>query len=97
MSLKRRRFTAAFKLQVVREVDAGTSVAQLAREHEIHPNLVHPWRALHRERGGGAFEAAAPATDAKVANLERLIGQLTVENHFLKNVLARLEATRSDA
>ena len=97
MSLKRRRFTAAFKLQLVREVDAGKSVAQVAREHEVHPNLVHQWRALHRERGGGAFDATPPGTEAKVADLERLIGQLTVENHFLKNVLARLEAIRNDS
>lgn len=95
MSLKRRQFTAAFKTRVAREVDAGKSVAQVAREHQLHPNLVSKWRAAHRQRGENAFSVGPPGEDAQVADLERIIGQLTVENRFLKNVLARLEAERS--
>lgn len=95
MSLKRRRFSAEFKTRVLREIDAGKSVAQAAREHEVHPNLVSKWRAERRKRGPDAFERPAPNSEAKLAELERLIGQLTVENAFLKNVLARLEADRS--
>jgi transposase len=40
MALKRRRFTREFKLQVLREIEAGKTIAQAAREHEIHPNLI---------------------------------------------------------
>ena len=40
MSLKRRIFTKDFKLQVIRQVQAGKSIAQAAREHELHPNLI---------------------------------------------------------
>lgn len=40
MSLKRRVFTKDFKLQVIRQVQAGKSIAQAAREHELHPNLI---------------------------------------------------------
>lgn len=97
MSLKRRSFSAAFKLRVVREVEAGKSVAQAAREHQLHPNLIRQWRRRYGERGAGAFEPPRPDPEQRVAELERLIGQLTVENAFLKNVLARLEATRSDS
>ncbi len=95
MSLRRRQFTAAFKLRVVREIAAGKSTAQAAREHQLHPNLIRQWRKEHGQRGEDAFAVAAPNADAKVAELERLIGQLTVENAFLKKVLARLEAGRS--
>ncbi len=35
MSLKRRQFTRAFKLQVLQEADAGKSIGQLAREHQV--------------------------------------------------------------
>lgn len=97
MSLKRRSFTSAFKLRVVREVEAGKALAQAAREHHLHPNLIRTWRRRYGERGAAAFEPPRPDPDQKVAELERLIGQLTVENAFLKNVLARLEATRSDS
>ncbi len=37
MALKRRQFTREFKLQVVREVDAGKPMAQVARQHQINP------------------------------------------------------------
>jgi transposase-like protein len=42
MSLKRRIFTKDFKLQIIRQVQAGKSIAQAAREHEMHPNLIAP-------------------------------------------------------
>lgn len=40
MVLKGRRFTRDFKLQVLREIETGKSIAQAPREHEIHPNLI---------------------------------------------------------
>lgn len=97
MSKTRRRFTPAFKLQVVREIEAGKPTAQAAREHRLHPNLIYRWKRQYRNDGARAFAArdAAPSDEAKTAELERLIGQLTIENSFLKNVLARLEAKRS--
>ena len=97
MSLKRRSFSAAFKLRVVREIEAGESVAQAAREHHLHPNLIRQWRKRYGERGADAFEPPRPDPEQRLAELERLIGQLTIENAFLKNVLARLEAMRSDS
>lgn len=42
MSIKRRIFTKEFKQQVIREVQAGKPVAQAAREHDLHPNLIGP-------------------------------------------------------
>jgi len=55
MALKRRRFTREFKLQVLREIEAGKSIAQAAREHELHPNLITGWRSLHAEYAQQAF------------------------------------------
>ena len=49
MSLKRRQFTKEFKLQIIREVEAGKSVAQAAREHQLHPNTIIKWRKLHEQ------------------------------------------------
>ena len=40
MSLKRRVFTKDFKQQILCEVQAGKSIAQGAREYEVHPNLI---------------------------------------------------------
>jgi len=90
MSLKRRIFTKDFKLQVIRQVQAGKSIAQAAREHELHPNLIAKWQKLHAQYAQNAFQGNGHTytEDAKVAELERLIGQLTIENSLLKKVLA---------
>lgn len=49
MVLKRRIFTRDFKLQVVREVDAGKSMAQVSREHQLNPTTLAKWRKQLRQ------------------------------------------------
>ena len=39
-SVKRRSFTREFKLQVIREIEAGKSQAQAAREYQITDNTI---------------------------------------------------------
>jgi transposase len=42
---RRRRWTAAEKLQIAEEsLSSGLSVAEFARRRDIHPNLLHLWR-----------------------------------------------------
>jgi transposase len=42
---RRRRWTSAEKARIVEEsVAPGASVADVARRHDIHPNLLHVWR-----------------------------------------------------
>jgi transposase-like protein len=44
--LKRRTFTRDFKLQVIREVAAGKSQAQVAREYQVSDNTISKWRRV---------------------------------------------------
>lgn len=96
MALKRRRFTREFKLQVLREIDAGKTIAQAAREHEIHPNLITRWRSLRDQYTGQAFAGNGNTykLEARISELERMAGRLTMENDFLKKALALLEAQK---
>jgi transposase len=98
MALKRRRFTREFKLQVLREIEAGKSIAQAAREHELHPNLISRWRTLQAEYVQQAFAGNGNhyKQEARIAELERLVGRLTLENDFLKKALLHLEAQKAD-
>lgn len=96
MSLKRRQFTKEFKQQVLREIEAGKSVAQVAREHQLHPNCIGEWKRQLARYGEKAFAGNGNAykEEAKIAELERLIGQQAVEIAFLKRVLTHLEQSR---
>lgn len=91
--MKRRRFTREFKLQVVREIEAGKPVAQAAREHQIHPTLIRRWEKEHLRYAEQAFAGNGNRykDEARIAELERLVGQLTMENALLKKALLRLE------
>jgi transposase len=97
MSKIRRQFSKEFKLQVIREIEAGKSLAQASREHQVHPNMLRKWCQQLQSYGEQAFAGNGHryTQEAKVAELERLIGQLTIENAFLKKVLARLEANQT--
>lgn len=94
MALKRRRFTREFKLQVVREVEAGRTPAQAAREYQVHPTLIVRWPKEHLQYAERAFlgNGRFYQEEARLAELERLLGQLTMENALLKKALLRLEA-----
>ena len=47
---RRRRWSAAEKLRMVEEsLAAGAIVAEVARRHDVHPNLLHLWRRQARE------------------------------------------------
>jgi transposase len=95
MALKRRTCTRELKLQVVREVEAGKPVAQAAREYEIHPTQITKWRQLQRRYTERAFAGNGQTykEEARRAELERMVGQLTMENAWLKKVLLRLEGS----
>jgi transposase len=93
MALRRRQFTKEFKLQVLREIEAGKPLAQAAREHELHATTILGWRQRHEQYAERAFQGNGRSytDEAKISELERKVGQLTMENDLLKKALSRLE------
>jgi transposase len=93
MARNRRTFTKEFKLGVLAEIDAGASIQQVARKHSVHPETIRNWNRQGRKYGERAFAGHGNAytDDARIAELERTIGQLTVENRFLKKLNATLK------
>ena len=91
--VKRRTFTREFKVQVVREIEAGKTQAQVAREYQITDNTISKWRREQRQYKERAFAGRGHAytDEARVNELERMVGRLTMENDFLKKLLAKLE------
>jgi len=96
MGLSRRKFTREMKLAAVRQLETGSSAAEVARAFEINPNLLHRWRKEFRHGPGNAFPGGGKRRwdETKVAQLERKVGQQILEIDFLKGCLQRIEEQR---
>ena len=96
MGLSRRKFTKEMKLAAIRQLETGSSAAEVARAFEVNPNLLHRWRKEYRGGPRNAFPGAGNRRwdETKVAQLERKVGQQAVEIDFLKGCLQRLEEQR---
>jgi transposase len=92
--LKRRTFTREFKLQVIREVEAGKTQAQAAREYQVSDNTISKWRRQLRQYKERAFAGRGHTytDESRLNELERMVGRLTMENDFLKKLLQKLES-----
>ena len=79
---------------MIRELESGRSMAELCREHELHPSLVSKWRSQWQDNPELAFSGRGnvSTSSAKIAELERLVGRLYAENALLKKALSGLES-----
>lgn len=86
---ERRKFSATFKRQVVEELLSETfTLAQLSRRHDISSGLILDWKK--RYEGGGLVEGPSQTEKAqleRIAELERMVGRLTMENDLLKKAV----------
>ena len=93
MVRKKRRFSREFKIEVIREIEQGTKQAEVCRKHNIHPVLINLWRREYHQCPDTAFQGHGKLykDEAKIAELEQLVGKLYIENEFLKKTLTQLE------
>ena len=96
MGLSRRQFTKEFKLAAVRRLEQGVSIGEVARALEVNPNVLHRWRRELRLGPGNAFPGNGKQrwSEGRIAELERKVGQQTLEIDFLKGCLQRIEEQR---
>src|ERR1051326_6520340 len=96
MGLSRRQFTKECKLTAVRRLEQGVSIAEVARALEENPNVLHRWRREFRQGPGNVFPGNGTRrwSEGRVAELERKVGQQTLEIDFLKGCLQRIEEQR---
>ena len=89
MVRKRRRFTAEFKVRVVRAaLREDKTLAELASQFGVHPNQITDWKRQVLDTLPDVFQrkrkAAARSAEEHEARLYQQIGQLQVELDWLK-------------
>jgi len=100
----RRVFDRQFKLEAIKRVQKGEKEVAVARELKISTVLLSRWRRKFREGGeealrsighhGSPETASEGSKDARIAELERLIGRKQAAIDFLEQALRRVEDLR---
>ena len=86
----RKRCDKAFKAKVAIETLRGEkTIQELATTYGVHPNMITLWKKQLLESAEQVFEKSGKDKDAEAASkkqdeLFKQIGQLQVENEFLK-------------
>jgi len=89
MATKPRQFKPDFKAQVVLDiVSSGKSLSQASREYGIKDSVLSRWKAEFLERAPIVFaQGSGPdPRDGRIAELERMVGRLTMELEMAKKV-----------
>ena len=81
-------YSEAFKRQVVEEILQGAgSAAEVTRKYGLSSGIVYRW-CREREEKITPAEEDSRVLRARVAELERMVGRLAMENDFLKKFAA---------
>lgn len=78
----------SFSDAVIETLSGEKTVAQICRKRNIDQALLSRWKQEFLARGPAIFESGAARKagqkDSRVAELERLVGRLTLEREILK-------------
>jgi len=92
---KRRTYSPKFKSQIVLEsLRSEKSQAAICRQHGLSSDLLSRWRQQFLEQAHQVFAdpASRSAEQARIAELERLVGQLTFELTAVKKLSTLLSS-----
>jgi transposase len=84
---KRRKFSPEFKSQVVLQLLSGErSMAELCRAHQLTSQTINNWKQQLVAAAPQAFEKGSEGNgeQERIAELERLVGKLTMELEIAK-------------
>ena len=89
--VQRRKFSAEFKTKVVLELIAGKkSLSEASREYQIKDSVLSRWKQEFLGRASEIFEEpqADSEKDARIAELERMIGRLSMQVEVSKKAVS---------
>ena len=84
--MKYRRFTQDFKRSTIEQLLSETvGPAELCRRYNISSGLLYTWKKQYAAGKLNSEPSREAKLTARVQELERLLGKVTLENEFLKN------------
>ncbi len=89
----RRRFTSEFKARVVLELISGAKTpGEVCGQHNLKPQVVSRWKAEFLDKAASVFQSEEQRSveQARIGELERIVGRLTLELEVAKKASAML-------
>ena len=99
MPRKRRSFSAEFKAQVVLELISGKkSLLEASREYNIKDTVLSRWKQEFVGKASHVFEQPQEVQEkeTRIAELERMVGKLTMQIELQKKVLSLADSLSRD-
>lgn len=86
--MKYRRFTLDFKRSLIEQLLSETATpTELCRRHNISSGQLYTWRRQYTQGKLDHEPSREAELAARVKELERLLGKVTLENEFLKKAV----------
>src|SRR4051794_23273783 len=84
---KRRKFSADFKAeQVLAMLTGSKTAAEICREYDLKPQLLSDWKSEFLAKAPQLFQSEEQRSQesVRIAELERLVGRLTLQLEIAK-------------
>jgi transposase len=92
--MTKKTYTAEMKAKIAIDAIKGeVTLAELAKKYSVHPRQVQTWKSEMLSNAKGIFQRGKVDSkqDDHIEILERKVGQLLIENDFLKKNCFTLE------
>lgn len=89
---KRKTYSAGFKTKVVLEaLQERETIQEIGKKYDLHPNQISTWKSQFLANANSVFEKGISKSDDEKEKDElfKKVGQLQIENDFLKKVLGK--------
>ena len=86
--MKTRRYSEAQVFRILKEVETGSQIVDVARKHEVSPATIHRWKSKY---GGMTLSELKrlKALEEENARLKRIVAQQALDNELLREINAK--------
>ena len=86
--MKTRRYSEARIFQILKEVEAGCPVVDVARKHGVSPATIHRWKSRYSGMTLSELRRLKALEDEN-AGLKRMVAQQALDNELLREINAK--------